>query len=47
MEGAGHIITVDYGRERALEALAEWMDMYQRAEGGGRRAETERRRAGV
>jgi carboxylesterase len=45
IEGAGHIITVDRGREKVLEALADWMDA--RAEGGGRRAEEKRKRAGV
>ena len=47
VEGAGHIITVDYGRERVLEALAEWMDEHARVEARERRAEGERKRAGV
>ena len=47
VEGAGHIITVDRGRERVLNELAEWMDRWNRVEGGGRRAVDERRRAGV
>jgi len=45
IEGAGHIITVDYGRERVLTALAEWMD--GRSAGTGERVEVERKRAGV
>ena len=47
VDGAGHIITVDFGRERVIELLAEWMDEHARAQVGGRRAEGERRRAGV
>ncbi|MFN2567477.1 MAG: alpha/beta hydrolase [Gemmatimonadaceae bacterium] len=46
VEGAGHIITVDRGRERVLESLAEWLDLH-RVEGGGSRVEDERKRAGV
>jgi carboxylesterase len=45
VEGAGHIITVDYGRERVISELAEWFDA--RVEGRGRRVEDERKRAGV
>jgi carboxylesterase len=44
VEGCGHIITVDYGYQRVLAQLAEWMD--ERAEGRGRRAE-KRKRAGA
>ena len=47
VEGAGHIITVDYGRERVLEALAGWMEEHAKAGGGARRTESERKRAGV
>jgi carboxylesterase len=37
VEGAGHIITVDYGRERVIEELAAWMDEKCRVAGGGSR----------
>ena len=33
-EGAGHIITVDYGRERVFSEVEKWLQMY------GRRGET-------
>jgi carboxylesterase len=46
IDGAGHIITVDRGRERVFEELAEWLDRY-RSEGREARGESERRRAGV
>jgi carboxylesterase len=45
VEGAGHIITVDRGREKVFEALADWMDTW--AAGGGRRAAEQRKRASV
>jgi carboxylesterase len=45
VEGAGHIITVDRGRERVLRELAEWFDA--RVVGGGWRVAQERKRAGV
>jgi carboxylesterase len=45
VEGAGHIITVDRGRERVLAELVEWMNTW--AEGEGRGAEEKRRRASV
>jgi carboxylesterase len=45
VEGAGHIITVDRGRERVLAELAEWFDKW--AAGGGRRVEEQRKRASV
>jgi carboxylesterase len=45
VEDAGHIITVDRGRERVLEALADWMD--RRGEGGGERGEEKRKRVGA
>jgi carboxylesterase len=45
VEGAGHIITVDYGRERVISELADWFD--KRWEVGGGRAEEKRKRAGV
>jgi carboxylesterase len=38
IEDAGHIITVDRGRERVLEALADWMDGRARMAGSGERA---------
>jgi carboxylesterase len=44
IEGAGHIITVDRGRERVFAALVDWLD--RRVEGGELRVE-ERKRAGV
>jgi carboxylesterase len=44
VDGAGHIITVDYGRERVLAALADWMDLWTAS--GGQRVE-ERKRASV
>ena len=45
VEGAGHIITVDYGRERVFSELADWLDLW--AEAGGQRAEEKRTRASV
>jgi esterase/lipase len=27
--GAGHVITVDYGRERVFELLAEWLEQHR------------------
>jgi carboxylesterase len=29
MEGAGHVITVDYGRERVFALVAEWLDAHR------------------
>jgi carboxylesterase len=46
VEGAGHIITVDYGRERVFAELADWLDGH-RVEGSGERGAGERKRAGV
>jgi esterase/lipase len=34
LEGAGHVITVDYGRERVFELVAEWLQLHR----GSRRA---------
>jgi carboxylesterase len=45
VEGAGHIITVDFGRETVCAALADWFDA--RREVGGKRGEEKRKRAGV
>jgi carboxylesterase len=45
VEGAGHIITVDRGRERVLAELADWFD--QRSEVRGGMGEEKRKRAGV
>ncbi len=45
VDGAGHIITVDRGRERVFAELVEWMNTW--AEGSGRRAEEKRKRASV
>ena len=45
VEGAGHIITVDYGRERVCSELVDWMEIW--AEGSGQRAAETRKRAGV
>jgi carboxylesterase len=47
IEGAGHIITVDYGRERVIETLADWMEEHTRGAGSGERGAGERKRAGV
>jgi carboxylesterase len=44
VEGAGHIITVDRGRERVFSELADWMDLW---EAGSGKREAERKRAGV
>jgi carboxylesterase len=30
--GAGHVITVDYGRERVFELTAQWIERYQNPE---------------
>jgi carboxylesterase len=38
VEGAGHIITVDRGRERVLDSLADWMDAWVVRAGSGQRA---------
>jgi carboxylesterase len=45
VEGAGHIITVDRGRERVIRELVEWFD--ERVAGGGSRVTGERKRASV
>ena len=45
VEGAGHIITVDRGRERVFAELADWFD--RRSEVGGWRLEENRKRAGA
>jgi len=31
VEGAGHVITVDYGRERVFDLVREWLESHQRA----------------
>jgi carboxylesterase len=38
IEGAGHIITVDRGRERVFEELADWLDQKREAGSGKREA---------
>jgi carboxylesterase len=45
VEGAGHIITVDYGRERVISEVADWFD--QKAAGSGQWAGEKRKRAGM
>jgi esterase/lipase len=36
--GAGHVITVDYGKERVFELLADWLDQHRGREQQGRLA---------
>jgi carboxylesterase len=45
IDGAGHVITVDRGREQVIAALADWFD--RRWELGGVRSEEQRKRASV
>jgi carboxylesterase len=45
VEGAGHIITVDRGREKVFAEIVQWLDA--RAAAGGRRVLEQRKRAGV
>jgi carboxylesterase len=45
IEGAGHIVTVDYGRDRIFAELVDWLD--GRSEVGGGRWDDKRKRAGV
>ncbi|MDQ3949856.1 MAG: alpha/beta fold hydrolase [Gemmatimonadota bacterium] len=45
IDGAGHIITVDRGREKVFAELADWLD--QREVGGGKWEEERRKRAGA
>ena len=40
LDGAGHVITVDYGRERLIETVAEWLRRWADA-GGASRYESE------
>jgi carboxylesterase len=46
VEGAGHIITVDRGRERVFNELVGWMDRWANREAGSRKQD-ERKRASV
>ena len=46
VEGAGHIITVDRGRERVFNELVEWMDRWAGREAGSGKRD-ERKRASV
>jgi carboxylesterase len=38
-EGAAHVITVDYGRERVFELCADWLEKHRRNEGAARPGE--------
>src|SRR6185503_8890587 len=33
IEGAGHVITVDYGRDRVFEVLGRWLDSHRASQG--------------
>ena len=37
LEGCGHVVTVDYGRERVFEQVAAWLDRHAAPAGSPRR----------
>jgi esterase/lipase len=46
IEGAGHVITVDYGWQRVVDRMVEWMESHRTQTKPGHRTDTPASRQG-